>query len=157
MHSCAVASFVGLSIALSVGYAQTETPKPATKVSETPSDQKAYTAASRTMDPTKKLEALEKFKADFPTSDMLSSADSVILRTLVKQFPSQKGRIMKQAKAMYNGAEAREKGSTANEIADRICGCRAIPRRRRTLRQDRRGRYAGGPLRQRTEGGLREA
>ena len=117
MHSCAVASFVGLSIALSVGYAQTETPKPATKVSETPSDQKAYTAASRTMDPTKKLEALEKFKADFPTSDMLSSADSVILRTLVKQFPSQKGRIMKQAKAMYNGAEAREKGSTANEIA----------------------------------------
>jgi len=117
MRSCAVVSFLALSIALSAGYAQTETPKPAAKAPETPSDQKAYTAASRTMDPSKKLEALEKFKADFPTSDMLSAADSAILRTLVKQFPSQKGRIMKQAKAMYAGAEAREKGSTANEIA----------------------------------------
>ncbi len=107
MPSLAVASFLGVLAALSIGHAQTETPP----------DQKAYTGASRTMDPTKKLEALEKFKADFPTSDMLSAADSAILRTLVKQFPNQKGRIMKQAKAMYAGAEAREKGPTANQIA----------------------------------------
>ncbi len=110
MRFCAVASFLGVLAALSTGYAQTETPKPE-------ADQKAYTAASRTMDPAQKLEALEKFKADFPTSDMLSAADSAILRTLVKRFPQQKGRILKQAKAMYTGAEAREKGSTANEIA----------------------------------------
>ena len=114
----------GLTIALAIGQVQTETPKPAPAEApkppaprETPPDQKAYTDASRTMDPTKKLQALEKFKADYPKSDMKSAADSAILSTLVKKFPAQKGRIMKQAKAMYSSAEVRSQGSVANEIA----------------------------------------
>lgn len=117
-------SVLGLSIALSIGHAQTETPKPAPSdapkpapVRETPPDQKAYTDASRTMDPKAKIAALEKFKTDFPKSDMRQSADAAILSTLVKKYPNQKGRIMKQAKLMYANAEARSQGSVANEIA----------------------------------------
>ncbi|HWC97762.1 MAG TPA: hypothetical protein VG456_13455 [Candidatus Sulfopaludibacter sp.] len=112
-----------LSVALATGFAQTETPKPTAEapkppaVRETPPDQKAYTAATRTMDPTEKIAALEKFKVDFPKSDMRSGADSAILTALVKSFPTEKGRITKQAKAMYGRAEARSKGSAANEIA----------------------------------------
>jgi thiol-disulfide isomerase/thioredoxin len=115
-----------LSVALATGSAQTETPKPAAAeqpakpapaAREMPPDQKAYSDAVRTTDATKKIEALEKFKADFPKSDMRSGADSTILSTLVKKFPEQKDRILKQAKAMYVGAEARNKGSVANDIA----------------------------------------
>ncbi len=116
MHLRAFVVALGLSIGNTIGHAQTETPKPA-PVRETPADQKAYNDASRTMDPKAKLEALEKFKTDFPKSDMRPAADSAILSTLVKKFPGQKGRIMKQAKMMYAGAEARNQGSTANEIA----------------------------------------
>ena len=115
---------LGLSIALSIGLAQTETPKPAPSTApkpaparETPADQKAYTDASRTMDPKAKIDALEKFKTDFPKSDMRQSADAAILSTLVKKYPNQRGRIMKQARLMYTNAEARSQGSVANEIA----------------------------------------
>lgn len=109
---------------LSVALAQTETPKPApadapkpAAARETPPDQKAYSEATRLTDPAKKIEALEKFKADFPKSDMRPVADVAILSTLVKKFPDQKSRIARQAKATYNSAEAREKGSVANGIA----------------------------------------
>jgi len=112
-------------VALAAAFAQTETPKPAPAESkpaaeaakpETPEDQKAYSAATKVTDPTKKIEALEKFKADFPKSDMLSAADSAILSTLLKKFPEQKGRIAKQAKGMYARA-TKNKGSVANQIA----------------------------------------
>jgi thiol-disulfide isomerase/thioredoxin len=119
-----------LSVALSGGLAQTDPPKPAATAAEapkpaataptpreTPADQKAYTEANKVKDPAEKLKALEKFKADFPKSDMKSIADSAILSTLVKKFPEQKGRIMKQAKAMYKAAEPRNQGSLANQIA----------------------------------------
>ena len=125
-----------LSVVLTAGFAQTDKPKPApaeapkpAAVRETPPDQKAYTDATRAMDPTKKIEALEKFKADFPRATCFRRPISVILRTLVKQFPSQKGRIIKQAKAIYDHAEARDKGSVANEIASEYRGCRGVPRK----------------------------
>ncbi len=84
---------------------------------ETSPDQKAYSDATRLTDPAKKIEALEKFKADFPKSDMRPVADVAILSTLVKKFPDQKSRIARQAKATYSNAQAREKGSVANGIA----------------------------------------
>lgn len=114
-----LSSALCLSVALATGLAQTEAPKPAAApaVRETPADQKAYSDASKIKDPKEKLAALEKFKADFPKSDMKGVADAAILSTLLKKFPDQEGRIMKQAKAMYKAAEVRNQGSLANQIA----------------------------------------
>jgi thiol-disulfide isomerase/thioredoxin len=109
-----------LSIALATGSAQTETPRPP--------DQQAYSEAGKLTDPARKIEALEKFKADFPKSAMRSAADSAILSTLVKKFPGQKSRIARQAKAMYASAEARNKGSVANQIALEFLDARLLLR-----------------------------
>jgi hypothetical protein len=76
-----------LSLALSAA-AQTTEPARAPAVRETPPEPKAYTEASRISDPQKKIEALEKFKRDFPAS--VFPADQAILSTLVKSFPDSK-------------------------------------------------------------------
>jgi thiol-disulfide isomerase/thioredoxin len=87
---------------------------------ETPPDLKAYTAASRTMDPQKKIDALEKWKKDFPDSEMQDSADQVILATLVKHFPQQQDRIRKLAADIYRTAPEKDRGSAANQIAGHL-------------------------------------
>jgi hypothetical protein len=61
-----------------------------------PADRTAYMAASALKDPAKKIEALEKFAADFPDSSMLPTAHQTILTTLVQKFPEQKDRIAAQ-------------------------------------------------------------
>jgi hypothetical protein len=90
-------------------------PKPAAP--EVAPDLKAFNEAGKIADPEKKIQALEKWKTDYPHSAMRSAADSSILSTLIKKFPDQKDRILKQAKAMYHAADAKQKGSTANNIA----------------------------------------
>jgi thiol-disulfide isomerase/thioredoxin len=119
MRSSIIVSALCLSAAVATLSAQTsESPASSARPArETPPDQKAYTEASRTSDPKKKLDALEKLKTDFPTSSMKASADSAILSTLVKSFPKQTDRIAKQAKMMYKTAGESQKGSVANQIA----------------------------------------
>ncbi|MBZ5580806.1 MAG: hypothetical protein LAQ30_01135 [Acidobacteriia bacterium] len=51
---------------------------------ETPPDSKAYSEASAITDPAKKIEALEKFKRDFPKSASVETANMSILSTLLK-------------------------------------------------------------------------
>jgi len=87
-------------------------------VRETPPDSKAYTEASRIGDPQKKIEALEKFKRDFPAS--VFPADQAILSTVVKSFPDQQVRIRGLAKSMYRAASASDKGWMATQIADQL-------------------------------------
>ncbi len=105
----AVAVFVAL--AASAAFAQSP---------ETPPDVKAYTAASRTMDPQKKIAALEQWKKDFPDSEMQDSADQAILAALAKHFPEQKDRIRELASEIYSGAPEKSRGSVANQIAGRL-------------------------------------
>ena len=99
--------------ALALSAAQAQSP-------ETPPDAKAYTAASRTMDPQQKIDALEKWKKDFPDSEMQESADQLILSTLVKHFPQQQDRILKLAAGIYRAAPEKNRGSVANQIAGRL-------------------------------------
>src|SRR5215213_11731880 len=92
---------------LSLGFAQTaETPKPAPEAAgqppELPPDVKAYRDILKETDPEKKIAALEKWKAEFPESNMRETADSNILHTVVTRLPSQHDRIRKVAAAMYN-------------------------------------------------------
>jgi hypothetical protein len=102
-----------------------DAPKPAGEqqqptVRETPPDQKAYTEAGRIADPEKKIEALEKFKKDFPDSTMAQSADLSILSTLVQKLPKQTDRIGKFADAIYKKADPKTRGALGGQIASQL-------------------------------------
>ena len=74
----------------------TQTPAPAPSASPsprpTPPDSAAMTAALGIKDPGERITALEKLKTDFPTSSLLTLADSNILSTLVT-IPDRAGEI----------------------------------------------------------------
>lgn len=119
------------AFALSAAFAQpADPPKPnppaaakpaeAPKPPETPPDVKAYRDATRETDPEKKIAALEKFKKDFPESQMRSNADTAILSTLVTKFPAQQARIRKFASATYKAAPEKDKPGTALGIANQF-------------------------------------
>ncbi len=65
-----------------------------------PADAKAYQEASKTKDPSKQLEALRKFIADFPASKSVLDARYKILDVLAEQFPSKRDEILKEANAI---------------------------------------------------------
>ncbi len=93
-------------------------PAPAPDVRELDdADMKAYTTASRLTDPAKRIEALEKFKRDYPDSNLVSNADLAILSTLVKKQPDQQARIRSLAKTLSHQAKAKDKGRIAGQIA----------------------------------------
>ena len=92
----------------------------------TPSDSKAYTDASRIMDPIKKIEALEKFKRDYPKSSSFDSANQTLLKTLVTSMSSQTDRIRKQASLTYKQAAKDSRGQVAASIADTLAGGNAL-------------------------------
>jgi thiol-disulfide isomerase/thioredoxin len=95
-----------------------EAVKPAAR--ETPPDQKAYTEAMRITDPAKKIEALEKFKTDFPSSSYRQVVGTAILSTLVTKLPEQQDRIRNLAREIYRKADRKNRGSTAATIADQL-------------------------------------
>src|ERR1017187_3723402 len=101
-----VFSTILLSLALPAANARTIDPdkaappadqaKPATPATaaqgsgrETPPDAKAYQEANRTTDPAKKIEALEKFKKDFPDSTSITNANVNILSTMASKMSDQ--------------------------------------------------------------------
>jgi thiol-disulfide isomerase/thioredoxin len=120
------------ALALSPAFAQTaETPKPAPaqaakpaaeekKPPETPPDLKAYRDALKETDPEKKIAGLEKWKKDFPESQMRSSVDNAILSTLVTKLPTQQARIRSFAAATFKAAPEKDKPSTALSIASEL-------------------------------------
>lgn len=85
--------------------------------SETPPDLKAYREAIKETDAEKKIAALEKWKTEFPDSNMRDSADTQILTTLVTRLPAQQDRIRRFAAGLYKRAAAKDKGYTAYTIA----------------------------------------
>jgi len=101
---------VVILIGCALVYAQTETPP----------DLKAYREISKETDPRKKIAALEKWKTDFPQSNMRDNADSTILHTFVTRLSAEQAAIRKFAAAMYKGAAAKDKGYTAYSIADEL-------------------------------------
>jgi len=97
--------------------------KPATTAPakpETPPDLKAFQEANKITDPEKKIEALEKFKKDFPNSASVTSADTSILSTLVQKMPGQETRIRVAAQTAYDDASMKEKGRTSVRIAQAL-------------------------------------
>jgi thiol-disulfide isomerase/thioredoxin len=98
-------------------------PAPAAQAAgrETAPEAKALQDASRINDPVKKIEALEKFKKDYPTSASLNTADMDILSTVASRMPDQKARVRALAKSIYSGAkDKQEKGSRAGRIAETL-------------------------------------
>ncbi len=89
-----------------------------------PADQRAWNAASATMDPEKRLEALRAFVHDYPQSkSRVSRAQRRILTTLVKNFPDRTAEIDTQAKLVVKGAGkgldgAGEKSYVAFQLAE---------------------------------------
>jgi thiol-disulfide isomerase/thioredoxin len=120
------------ALALSPTFAQTsETPKPTPaqaakpaaeekKPPEIPPDLKAYREALKETDPEKKIAGLEKWKQDFPDSQMRSSVDNAILSTLVTKLPAQQTRIRAFAAATFKAAPEKDKPSTALSIANEL-------------------------------------
>ena len=121
-----IAPAVCLSLALSWAAAQTtppgkDAPAPAAQPAarETPPDVKAFSDLSKITDPEKKIEAIGKFKSDFPDSAMASSADMMILVTLVQKMPGQQDRIRQTARAIYRAALEKDKAGKAAPAAGR--------------------------------------
>lgn len=86
-------------------------------LSDTPSDTKAYSAANALADPEQKIAALLKFKANFPDSILLSTADQSILLTLIRKLPGQPDRIRQAAAEIYRRTPERNRASIANTLA----------------------------------------
>jgi thiol-disulfide isomerase/thioredoxin len=91
---------------------------------ETPPDEKAYAEAGRVNDPARKIEALEKFRKDFPASSRIDSANLAILTALTR-LPNRNARIREQAKLVYKAAAKNSKGralgvTEAVSIADAL-------------------------------------
>ena len=95
--------------------------KPAAKTDQqTPPDRKAFQDALKITDPKEKIEALEKFKKDFPESTMVASATTNIFTTLVQKMPDQTARIQQLADTTYKAADKKEKGRVAGQFADTL-------------------------------------
>ena len=92
---------------------------------ETPPDSKAYSEASAITDPAKKIEALEKFKRDFPKSASVETANMSILSTLLK-MPNETARARRQAELIYKSAGKKSQGATAARLATNLLNANAL-------------------------------
>ena len=105
--------------ALAVPAVHTQSSQPEKTAPDLPPDVKAFQDAGKIADPAEKIAALEKFKKDFPNSNMLAGADRGILSTLAEKMPDQTARMQRFAKTMLGGArDKKEKASLQAEIAD---------------------------------------
>jgi tetratricopeptide (TPR) repeat protein len=95
-------------------------PPVAVQMPSLPPDRKAYGEAIRVTEPQKKIEALEKFIADFPDSFMVSGANQTILSTLVKNSPEQQERILAQARKTIATAQGPSRGSTYTSVVSTL-------------------------------------
>ena len=80
-------------------------------------DRKAYIDANRISDPQKKIEALEKFLADFPRSTMLYIVHGSLMSALIKAQPEQREKILLHAQQAIDGAPEFSRKQMCNQIA----------------------------------------
>jgi hypothetical protein len=85
-----------------------------------PPDRKAFSEASRIKEPDKKIQALEKFIADFPKSSAVYSAHQAIFETLLKSQPDQKERILEQANKAIEKAQDYTKPFLYDTLANKL-------------------------------------
>jgi hypothetical protein len=78
---------------------------------------KAYSAIAKITDPQKRLDALQKFVADFPKSFRVGMAENQILDTMVKSFPDQEEKILAQAKRIIDAAPVKRGASPVPGMA----------------------------------------
>lgn len=83
-------------------------------------DGKAFAEANRIKEPQKKIEAMEKFIADFPKSDRVFSAHQSIFDSLVKNNPDQKDRILDHAGKAIEKAPEFVKPFLYNNLANKL-------------------------------------
>ncbi len=107
-----LAAFV---VSVSAQNPQQTTPPP------TSPDRKAYTEANAIKEPDKKIEALQKFVADFPDSQSANMAQQAIFNTLVKNYPDQKSRILEQAERIIAKASDAQKPNTYATLGSQLC------------------------------------
>jgi hypothetical protein len=116
MKSRTVLSALVLALAIPAAYAQSTEPEKAA-----PPDTTAYQEANRIDDPARKIEALEKFKKDFPDSPSVISANVSILATLTSRMPDQTARIQKLAKEIYQGGKDKKEKARSPRRLPRPC------------------------------------
>jgi len=94
-------------------------PRPPTPPSNraTPPDRRAYTAANGIDDPEKKIEALDQFLTDFPSSFSRSFAIRTIVDTLVQNFPDRTDEIRARADKAIESSPDRMRSSMYNMLA----------------------------------------
>ena len=103
---------------------------------ETPADVKVYREALRLPEPAKKLAALEGFVRAYPKSRMRNTAESEILRTLVKVTPTDKNRITAQTKRVLKRTKRSERVLEYGSIASVLRECDAcLPEAERLARE----------------------
>ncbi len=99
-------------------------------------DSDAFKGARKIADPQSKIAALRGFVKQYPKSSRVSSANSLILETLVKNFPSRTGEIDKQTNVVLKHAKGDfrmyDYDDVANTLAD---GNVLLPRAQRISRK----------------------
>ncbi|HMV47412.1 MAG TPA: hypothetical protein PLD20_12310 [Blastocatellia bacterium] len=85
-----------------------------------PADRKAYTDATKITDPDKKVDALEKFIADFPKNSSVMFAHQTIFDTLVKNHPEQKDKIIANAEKAIEKAQDFMRPSMYEQMARKL-------------------------------------
>jgi tetratricopeptide (TPR) repeat protein len=78
---------------------------------------RAYQDANRITDPQKRIEAMEKFLADFPKSSTLYQAHQQMMNTLIKNTPDQKDRILLHAQKYIDNAPEFLRATAPNQVA----------------------------------------
>lgn len=100
------------------GPSRTTTPPTATVPSRAmPGDVKAYNDARQIREPEKKIEALEKFLADFPASFYVTTVKRELVQTLIKTFASQKEELLKQFDKLIAAVTESTKSDLFNTLA----------------------------------------
>src|ERR1035437_4091612 len=90
-------------------------------------DQKALADANKITDPAKKIEALDKFKKDFPDSNMVGSATMNIFSTMAQKMPNEKKRIRTYGKAIYLAEKDKKKQvSMVGQMADTLLSANVL-------------------------------
>jgi|WetSurMetagenome_2_1015567.scaffolds.fasta_scaffold76163_2 thiol-disulfide isomerase/thioredoxin len=82
---------------------------------------RAYVEANEIAQPSLKIRALEKYLRDFPQGWSTSMAHKALFDTLVKNYPTQRARILEEAKKALESASEQAKGSLCSSIGNQLC------------------------------------
>jgi hypothetical protein len=103
-----------LLVLLAVAFLAPAQNKPAT---QSP-DREAYKKAVLRKDARERMNALRKFVMDYPKSSRVDSANELILKTLVQNWPDQTGEIGDQVRVIARGRRGDDKMDEFDTVAD---------------------------------------